>query len=209
MMATGTWDLRPKQLEYPFGSSSNRTHLIICCSRDINQLFYELGYSNTRRAYRMKRQIFWNLCSLLRLQLEPEYDDPLSINRIPNGRIDHTVCISIALRYLAGGQAMDIALEHGVSHSTVFESLWLVVDVINQQPELSINFPECHVEQLQLANDFRNKSMAGLNSCIGAVDGMLIWIHQPSKQHVQLTKCGKGKFFCGQKFFLFKYAGRM
>jgi hypothetical protein len=79
MMATGTWDLRPKQLESPFGRSSNRTHLITRCWQDIHRLFYELGYSNTRRAYRMKRHVFWNLCLLLREQLEPEYDDPLPI----------------------------------------------------------------------------------------------------------------------------------
>jgi hypothetical protein len=46
------------------------------------------------------------------------------------------------LQYLAGGQAMDVALVHGVSHNEVFTSLWLVADAINQQPELSINFPE-------------------------------------------------------------------
>jgi hypothetical protein len=152
----------------------------------------------------MKRHVFWNLCSLLREQVEPEYDDPLLINRI-----HHTICISIALRYLAGGQAMDIALVHGVSHSTVFESLWLVVDAINQQSELTINFPEYHDEQLQLANDFRNNSTAGFYSCLGAIDGMLVWIHQPSKEDVQLTKCGKAKFFCGRKKIWFKHAGHM
>jgi hypothetical protein len=138
----------------------------------------------------MKRHVFYNLCALLRTQLEPDYDDPLLINHIPNGRIDHTIPIGIALRYLAGGQAMDIALFHGVSHSVVLESLWLVVDAINQQPELSINFPVSHAEQLQLANDFRSKSTAGFNSCMGAIDGMLVWIHKPSKQDVNLTKCG-------------------
>jgi hypothetical protein len=53
---------------------------------------------------------------------------------------------------------MDIVLVHGVSHAKVFESLWLVVDAINQHPKLSINFPESHDKQMQLANDFCSKS---------------------------------------------------
>jgi hypothetical protein len=55
-------------------------------------------------------------------------------------------------------------------HGKVFESLWLVVDAINQQPELSITFPESHAEQLKLAEEFRLKSQAGFASCMGAID---------------------------------------
>jgi hypothetical protein len=72
---------------------------------------------------------------------------------------------------------MDIALVHGVSHSVVFECLWLVIDAINQHPELNITFPESHAEQLQLADDFRRKSQAGFTKCMRVVDGILIWIH--------------------------------
>jgi hypothetical protein len=101
------------------------------------------------------------------------------MNRIPNGRIGHTVWISIASQYLAGGQAMDIALVHGVSNAEVFDSIWLVVDAINQHPELSINFPVSHDEQLQLANDFHSKNQAGFTRFMGAIDGLLVWIHKP------------------------------
>jgi hypothetical protein len=73
---------------------------------------------------------------------------------------------------------MDIALVHGVSHAELFESLWLVVDAINQHPELSINFPESHDEQLQLSNDVH--SQAGFTRCMGAIDGLLVWINKPS-----------------------------
>jgi hypothetical protein len=98
--------------------------------------------------------MFDMLCDFLKPHLELLYDDPLLVNCIPNGCIDHTVRVSIALRYLARGQAMDIALVHGVSHVEVFDSIWLVVDAINQHPELSINFSVSHDEQLQLANGF-------------------------------------------------------
>jgi hypothetical protein len=157
----------------------------------------------------MKRDVFWKLCNLLQKKLSPEYDNPLLTNHIPNGRIDHSIHISSALRYLAGGQAMDIALVHGVSHSKVFDSLWLVVDTINQEPELSITFPESHAEQLQLADEFRRKISAGFSNCMGAIDGMLVWIHKPSKQDVKVMKCGEAKFFCGRKKIWFEYASRM
>jgi DDE superfamily endonuclease len=86
-----------------------------------------------------------------------------------------------------------------VSHSVFFESLWLVIDAINQHPELNITFPESQAQQLELADEFRHKSQAGFTNCMGAIDGILIWIHTPSKQDVRITKCGEAKFFCGQK----------
>jgi hypothetical protein len=98
----------------------------------------------------MKKFVFWKLCDLLCEKLEPQYDDPFSLFRIPNGPITHTVRVSITLRYLAGGQPLDIALVHGVSHSEVFESLWKVVDAINQHPELAITFPTSHQQKVAL-----------------------------------------------------------
>jgi hypothetical protein len=130
MIITGQLGSLPKQIEGL--NSNNRTHLIHCRRRHIRLLFRELGYSNACQAYHMRPFIFWKLCALLRNKLEQNYNDPRFIHRIPNGPITHFARVSMALRYLAGGQAMDIALVHGVSHSEVFESLWLVVDAINQ-----------------------------------------------------------------------------
>jgi hypothetical protein len=80
----------------------------------------------------MNPYVFSMHCEVLKDILEPHYDDPLSINRMPNGCIDHTVRISITLRYLAGGKAMDIALVHGVSHAKVLKlSGWLLMPSIN------------------------------------------------------------------------------
>jgi hypothetical protein len=153
-------------------------------------LFYELGDKNARRAYRMKTYVFWRLCDLLRPQLDKQYDDPFSMTRIPNGPICHCIRISITLRYLAGGQTMDIALVHGVSHSEVFESLWMVIDAINKEPSLIISFPDTHTEQTKIADGFKKKSQPGFSNCCGAIEGVLVWIHKPSKKDVSLTRCG-------------------
>jgi hypothetical protein len=82
---------------------------------------------------------------------------------------------------------MDITLVHGVPHSKVFNSLWQVIDAINIEPKLATQFPEDHQQLLQLANSFCRKSQAGFSNCMGAIDGILIWIHKPTKQDVKLT----------------------
>jgi hypothetical protein len=43
------------------------------------------------------------------------------------------------------------------------------------------------------------KSTAGFTNCMGAIDGMLVWIYKPLKHDVKLTKSGKAKFFCERK----------
>jgi hypothetical protein len=104
---------------------------------------------------------------------------------------------------------MDIALVHGVSHSKVFDSLWLVVDAINKEPELAILFPESHATQLELAGEFKKKIQAGFSNCMGAIDGILIWIHKPSKQDTMIMKCGPAKFFCSRKKIWVEHAGSL
>ena len=78
-------------------------------------------------------------------------------------------------------------------------SLWYVVDAVHASPELDITFPESHTEQMQVMEGFRAKSTIGINCCAGAIDGILIWTHQPSSKDVKVIKFGSTKFFCGRK----------
>jgi hypothetical protein len=68
----------------------------------------------------MKIPVFWKLCGILQERLENGFDSPIIKNynskKILNGPISHSLRISIAIRYLAGGLPLDIALVHGVSH---------------------------------------------------------------------------------------------
>jgi hypothetical protein len=140
----------------------NRKHLIRRKRRHIEYIFYELGEYNSWRSYRMKIPVFWKLCELLKPKLEHHSEDHaiaiLNNKRIPNGPISHSIRVSIALRYLAGGAPLDIALVHGVSHCEIFKCVWHVIDAINNEPQLNINFPELHYEQLLLATIPREKS---------------------------------------------------
>jgi hypothetical protein len=58
----------------------------------------------------------------------------------------------------------------------VFYSLWHVVEAINQLRHCvsEITHPK------KIANDFLEKSNAGFDNCLGAVDGILIWLQKPT-----------------------------
>ena len=42
------------------------------------------------------------------------------------------------------------------------------------------------------------RSKCGFDNCVAAVDGMFVWISQPSEKSDD-TGIGQGKFFCGRK----------
>jgi hypothetical protein len=115
----------------------SRTSFIPRTRRDVSSMFRELGPAYARRAYRMDTESFWVLHRMLRPYLKGRLRPPTSSrkkhrNGAKNGIIPSTLRLSIALRYFAGGSSYDICLAHGVSHSEVFKSVWLVVDAVNQ-----------------------------------------------------------------------------
>jgi hypothetical protein len=135
LLITGNFNKKKQVL--PHTNSRNRTHLICRQRRTVRSIFYELGEHNARRAYRMLPITFWKLAQILENKLcNKKY------SMTPNGSITHWMRVSIALRYLAGGQPMDIAMVHGVSHTIIFYCLWQVIDAINQTSELAIKFPD-------------------------------------------------------------------
>ena len=84
---------------------------------------------------------------------------------IPNGAISTSVCLALALRYFAGGSPYDLMLKYGVSHSSLFDSVWIVVEAIKNECEFDIKYTSSHEEQRQIAHEFDN--------CVGAIDGIL------------------------------------
>ena len=83
--------------------------------------------------------------------------------------------LAIALRYFAGGSPLDIMLIHGVSFSSVFTSVWGVVDCVNKCKELDLKFPTKE-EQIEISYGYKQKSGALFDCVVGAIDGILIWI---------------------------------
>jgi hypothetical protein len=118
---------------------------------------------------------------------------------IPNGYISTSVRLALALRYFAGGSPYDLMVKYGVSHSSVFDSVWIVVEAIKNEREFDIEYPSSHEEQRRIAHEFKKKSQVGFDNCVGAIDGILIWMHKPSEKECKRSKVDQKKYLCGRK----------
>jgi DDE superfamily endonuclease len=186
---------KKKQRDFETAPAIRRTR------RKISDIMSELGETYTRRAYRMKEQSFWKLHTLLLPILNScsSTSQKTWENGATNGVISTSIRLSIALPYFAGGCPYNISIVHGVSHSAVYESVWQVVDAVNKCNALSFEFPEDHAAQREIAKGFAERSQAGFKTCVGATDGILIWIHQPNEEECKGNDAGAKKFFCGCK----------
>jgi hypothetical protein len=99
---------------------------------------------------------------------------------VPNGTISSLACLAIALQYFAGGSVYDLAPLFGVGRCEAFQSVWMVVESIHVTNNFDLVFPRDHDSQRVFARQFASRSQAGFNCCVGAVDGILIWILRPS-----------------------------
>jgi hypothetical protein len=169
--------------------------------RSVVDIHRELGPVYSHRAYRMENKTFWKLHSKLALHLinDPYKNDFIYRNWAPNGRIPAATRISCSIRYFAGGSPYDIAIMHGVSHTSVFDSIWMVVDSIHACSDLNIKFPIDHGDQRRLAEAFQRKSAAGFGNCLSCIDGILIWTNKPTEEDCIDAKVGPKKFLCTRK----------
>jgi hypothetical protein len=90
-------------------------------------------------------------------------------------------------------------VKYSMSHTEVMNSVWYIVEAVNKHREWYITYPTGHDEQLKIAADFKAKSSAGFGVCAGAVDGILIWIHQPTLEEAKQVGVDQQKFVCGRK----------
>ena len=161
-------------------------------------IFSELGPKTTRRMYRMTESSFWDLLDIIRPQMH--VSKKRKRGSTPNGDITKDLRLAMALRYFCGGSPYDIGLAHGVYKNEVYKSVWEVVDAVNSSPALNLSFPSKHLDQMAVACDFQKKSKIDLPNCVGAIDGILIWIHKPSTSDLkEMIGFGDRKFFCGRK----------
>ena len=180
--------------------------------KEVESMFAELG-NKARRSYRMSIQSFLHLHDILEEDLKAYFSrsstaadgDNGDRAGAPNGRVPTKLRLSAAIRFFAGGDASDLVLTHGMGYSTLYESVWGVVDVINQSkhPHLQFNedgasFPS-HEEQREIAEAFERMSGAGFDNVIGAVDGMLVWTIKPPKKVCDAMDIGQMAYHCYRK----------
>jgi hypothetical protein len=118
---------------------------------------------------------------------------------ISNRTISTSARLGIAIRYFAGGSPYDIMSKFGVSHTSVFESVWMVVEAVNKLPAMNIEYPSDIEEQKMIARGFCSASKVKFDCCTGAIDGILIWMHKPSLKEAEAAGVGQKKFLCGRK----------
>lgn len=176
--------------------------------RTVDEIYECLGPIYFRRAYRMNYESFFRLHDLLSATIEEvasklrKYTPKSGSHRsppVPNGIISTSVRLGIALRYFAGGSPYDIMAKYGVSHSSVFESVWIVVESLNCFSSFNISYPSSPDEQKAIAMGFRDASKVKFDCCAGAIDGILIWMHKPSSKEAKNAGVGQKKFLCGRK----------
>jgi len=168
--------------------------------RTVHSLCVELGPLYFKRAFRMSYPSFRKLATNLKDGIiEASGVKENSKNRVPNGRITAAVRVACTIRYLAGASPYDLMTCFGISHTEVFQSIWFVIDAINNHPDFHMEYPAPAEKQWEIAKEFEKKSAPGFDCCAGAIDGILLWIHKPSKKECEKSECDSGKFFCGRK----------
>ena len=179
---------------------SYKFHVIPRERTTIAHIRQQLSDYHFRRAYRMTYEQFKDLVSLLSPILEQRRSSTDTRRKVINGVISDDLRVSICLRFLAGGSVYDIALVHGVAPQTVYSIVGQVLEAIMNCPALQISFPTDHEEQARIAEGFRAVSTASFDCCVGAIDGILIWIEKPSESSCESwNHLQSGAFFCGRK----------
>ena len=80
----------------------------------------------------MRQSSFWKLLDLIESKISKNKTRKRKRGKTPNGEITTAVRLAMALRYFAGGDPLDIALVYKVHPTAIYESVWFVVDAINQ-----------------------------------------------------------------------------
>jgi hypothetical protein len=165
--------------------------------KTIEGLLLEYGERNFERAYRMSFASFSHLHTLLHTSIARR---DTAWHRRGGGlpRICTKVRLAAAIRYFGGGSVWDIMISHGMSRTETYESVWSIVDAVNTLLPV-LQYPSCKEEQSKIARGFVRRSECSFDNCAGCIDGMLLWIDQPTQDSCRDAGVGPKKFFCGRK----------
>ncbi len=96
--------------------------------------------------------------------------------------------------FFAGGSPYDIMAKYGLSHASVYESIWAVIKAVNTFDEFGIEYPASEIAQLKIAEEFEKVREVKFNNCADAIDGILIWTLKPSEEDANDAGCGRRIF---------------
>jgi hypothetical protein len=109
-----------------------------------------------KKAYRLSREAFQGVLEGIRAVLTT--GDQLQAARSSSGPVAPEVRLAVTLRWLAGGSFHDIHRLHKISKEEMFNSIWKVVDAVNNHEPWKFSFPFGDAEALaHLEAGFRAK----------------------------------------------------
>ena len=154
---------RPRSINNPYNKEVTKMSLLV--------QKYGSAFS---RAYRMSVDNFYRLHTILLPHLTDMFTCKTRATT-SSFYIPTEIRLSIALRFFAGGDPYDLSIIHNVCRESVYDSVWGVVDCINQCTTLSFSFPSL-TEQQDICAGYKRRSWINLPNIIGAIDGILVWV---------------------------------
>ena len=144
---------------------------IVRVRRSIFDVLQQLGGpDDIRRAIRMTEDSFWKLTDIL-FKGDSYKDRKRGV--AVGGDISNPCKLYIALCMFAGASVYDLSVIFGVHFSTIYNSLWYIVDVINDTSEIGIKFPCSLAEQEKIAQSFKKNLGWALITVLDVLMGCL------------------------------------
>ena len=124
-----------------------------------------------------------------------------SARKTTGGYVERDLCISMALRFLAGGAYLDIMYLHGVSRTTVYRHVFSTLNALDAAlPAFTLDEDIHDLERCRrLSSVFAAKTDGHIQGAIAAWDGILFKVQKPT----QLNKnkvANPNKFHCRKGF---------
>jgi hypothetical protein len=145
-----------------------------------NHVSHQMHTDEFTQKYRMTLETFNKLCEILRPDITV---DPIkSQNSTPRSLpIYPELVMAIGIRWLAGGSYHDIKDFCGVSKSSFYRVRNLFLDACLAADEIKIQFPSTTAQLNETASGFASRSThLVFLKCVGALDGLLVKIVEPS-----------------------------
>ena len=130
-----------------------------------------------RQRYRLTKDVFAYVVGLV---------TPLIVIRFMcglNKPVSAELCLSMTLRYLAGGSVHDLIDLHGVSQATFYRCVWRTCEALDSVLSSDFDVTE-NAAMEELEGGFSRLTRGVMRGFVGALDGLAIKIDKPSLSDV-------------------------
>ena len=149
---------------------------------------YELNQESPRAfsiMYRMEYSSFLKLVDLIDISVRKNGAMAEIRAGTKCGLITTEIALHCALRWLAGGSYIDVRLIARISKSSFYDYAHRCIQAINDCEDLKYKFPTTPLQVKNHALGFEEISSHGIfQTCVAAVDGILIRTITPARTHV-------------------------